>query len=73
MDFWYQSTSWSFGDLEVDVFAVRVEFDVLGDGSVSSILQPNLSTICAEGLQEYTPGSTGARRESSSQSPRFAT
>jgi hypothetical protein len=73
MDFRYQSTFWSFGDFEVDVFAVCVEIDVLGDGPVSSMHQQNLSTICVEGLQEYTPGTTGAGRESSSRSHRFAT
>jgi hypothetical protein len=57
MDFRYQSTSWGF---EADVFAVCV-----GDGLVTSMHQQNLSTICAEGLQEHTPGTTGAGRESS--------
>jgi len=66
MDFRYQSTSWGLGDFEVDVFAVCVECDVLGDGLVTSMRQQNLSTICAEGLQEHAPGTTGTERESSS-------
>lgn len=62
MDIRYQSTFWSFGDFEVDFFAVCVEIDVLGDGSATSMHQ---QTLCAEGLPEYTPGTTGAGRESS--------
>ncbi|KAH9063752.1 hypothetical protein EDB83DRAFT_803431 [Lactarius deliciosus] len=55
MDFRYQSTSWSLGDFEVDVFA-------------------NLSTICADGLQDHTllaTSSAGAvqNRRRSSPSP----
>lgn len=65
MDIRYQSTFWSFGDFEVDFFAVCVEIDVLRDGSATSMHQQNLSTICAEGLPEYTPSTTGAGRESS--------